>query len=78
VGKDRQCVLAFNDASGMTRGMLGLGEKDKPLLILRGHEALVGINDLTGITRALMGTSKDGEGMVIVQDKAGKGIAQLP
>jgi hypothetical protein len=76
--KDRQSLIAFNDPKGVTRGLFGLGKENKALLILRGNGALFGINDLAGKTRALVGTDKDGDGVVVIQDKAGKAIAQLP
>jgi hypothetical protein len=76
--QDRQLLIGFLDAKGVTRGMVGLGRDDKPMLILRGNQAYVGVNDLTGTTRALLGTFGDGEGGVVIQDKTGKAITQLP
>jgi hypothetical protein len=76
--KDRQSMVAFQGPTGLTRGLFGLGKEGKPLLILRGNGAVLGLNDNAGTTRAVMGTDKDGDGTVVIQDKAGKSIAQLP
>jgi hypothetical protein len=75
---ERQVVFGFLDPRGVTRGMLGLGKDEKPLLILRGNQASVAINDLAGTTRALLSTFGDGEGGLVIQDRAGKAITQVP
>jgi hypothetical protein len=77
LSKDRQAMMGINDDKGLTRAVLGVGKDGKPLLLLRGDEALLGLNDLNGVTRVLAGISA-GQGAIVVQDKNGKSITQLP
>jgi hypothetical protein len=77
LSKDRQAMMGINDDKGLTRAVLGVGKDGKPLLLLRGDEALLGLNDLNGITRVLAGISA-GQGVIVVQDKNGKSVTQLP
>lgn len=77
LSKDRQAMMGVNDEKGLTRAVLGVGKDGKPLLLLRGDEALFGLNDLNGVTRVLAGVS-NGQGVIVLQDKNGKAVTQLP
>jgi hypothetical protein len=76
--KDRQALIGFNDSKEVTRAALGYNGKDgKPILMLQGEGAFFGINDANGVTR--VGASvQQGQGVVVVADKNGKAITQLP